>query len=107
MASDPPFGFARQVLARLEWCWVRFGLDQTLSETCLIALAIFGNREVPTLFLIPSTVWRTPDKCFANRDFPGRKTPPEWGIDKAHRVAPQGVMFGRIEEQIRSDAPSP
>lgn len=54
----------------------------SLAPSRLVVLAIFGEIEVPDLYLIPSTTWRSPDKCFVSRDFgPGRKSEPEWGVE--------------------------
>jgi hypothetical protein len=53
----------------------------TPHETSLVVLAIFGTEPVPDLYLIPSTVWLKPDKCFVSRDYGAdRKSEPEWGI---------------------------
>ena len=70
------------------------------SEKRLIALAVFNESEVPDLYLIPSTVWNTPDKCFVSRDFgPGRKSEPEWGIEATKRHLADRLQAYRFEHQ--------
>jgi hypothetical protein len=73
-----------------------------LSDTRLLALAIFGAPAVPDLYLIPSTVWRIPDRCFVSRDFgPGRKSEPEWGVEATARHIQSRLQEFAFDEQIR------
>jgi hypothetical protein len=73
-----------------------------LSELRLVALAVFHGPETPDLYLIPSTVWNTPDKCFVSRDFgPGRKSEPEWGIEATKRHLEQTLGPYRFDHQVR------
>lgn len=72
-----------------------------LSENRVIALAVFHEPQVPDLYLVPSTVWRAPNKCFVSRDFgPGRKSEPEWGIEATKRHLTQTLEAYRFEKQI-------
>jgi len=73
-----------------------------LSELRLVALAVFHGAEIPDLYLIPSTVWNTPDKCFVSRDFgPGRKSEPEWGIEATKRHLAQALESYRFDLQVK------
>lgn len=40
---------------------------------------------LPDLFLIPSVVWKTPNKVFVSRDYEELKSEPEWGINISER----------------------
>lgn len=73
-----------------------------LSETDLLALAIFRTRAAPDLFLIPSMVWRTPDECFVSRDFrSGRKSEPEWGVEARPKHIESRLVEFAFDEQVR------
>lgn len=72
-----------------------------LSERWLVALAIFQGQDTPDLYLIPSTVWNTPDKCFVDRNFgPGRKSKPEWGIEATKPHLEQTLVSYRFDDQL-------
>jgi len=54
-----------------------------LRENLLIAVVLFLPGRAPDFYLIPSTVWLSPDgKVFVSRDYgEGKKSKPEWGIN--------------------------
>lgn len=52
-----------------------------LANDYYLALAILNQSEEPTLYLIPATVWETPNSMFVSRDYEGKKSKPEWGIN--------------------------
>jgi len=52
-----------------------------LRESLYVAFVLFTNGESPSLFLIPSTVWNSPDEVFVSRDYEGLKSEPEWGLN--------------------------
>ncbi|MDI4666964.1 hypothetical protein K9U40_21960 [Xanthobacter autotrophicus] len=52
-----------------------------IKENFIVALALFNNNENPDIFLIPSTVWATPDGMFVDRDYEGKISKPEYGIN--------------------------
>jgi hypothetical protein len=47
----------------------------------LLALVILHQDQPPELYLIPMTVWSTSTKLFASRDYEGKKSKPEWGLN--------------------------
>lgn len=51
-----------------------------LRENMLAAVVFLIPNEAPNLFLIPSTVWLSPNSTFVSRDYEGKKSPPEWGL---------------------------
>jgi hypothetical protein len=75
----------------------------SLSETRLLALAIFGTLGTPSPYLIPSTVWHAPDRwCFVSRNFgPGRKSEPEWGVEATPRHIQARLGEFSFEKQVR------
>lgn len=46
-----------------------------------LALGILFQDEPPILYLIPSTVWLSPDSVFVERSYKGLKSKPEWGLN--------------------------
>lgn len=51
-----------------------------LRANMLAAVVFFIPNEAPNLFLIPSTVWLSPNACFVSRDYTDKKSKPEWGL---------------------------
>ena len=54
-----------------------------LIDSRLICYIRFEDGQEPKIFIIPSTVWNTPNEVFVYRkyDKPGQKSEPEWGIN--------------------------
>jgi len=57
-----------------------------LNDDFYIALVVFLENPEPELFLIPSNVWLNPrnseeKRIFVSRDYEGKKSKPEWGIN--------------------------
>ncbi len=51
-----------------------------LNERRYLAFAFLLEGEPPSLYLIPSTRWRTPDNVFVDRGYEGLQSEPEWGL---------------------------
>ena len=56
----------------------------------LVAVVLFAVGEVPSIYLIPVQVWKTPNSLFVSRDFrgQGKKSAPEWGIQLSKKNMP-------------------
>ena len=54
----------------------------------LVALVLFHLDEEPAHYLIPMTAWRTPDALLVSRDYEGKKSAPEWGLNISRRNRP-------------------
>ena len=52
-----------------------------LSATLLVALVIFEESKPPTIYLIPSEFWKTPNGLLVERLYEGKASKPEWGIN--------------------------
>ncbi len=53
-----------------------------LRNNLYIVLVLVNEKEMPNLFLIPSTVWIKPNKIFVERLYDKKQTSkPEWGIN--------------------------
>lgn len=56
-----------------------------LRANLLVAVVLFSNSEPPQLYLIPSMTWQNPNELFVSRDYEGKKSNPEWGLNLSHR----------------------
>ena len=65
-----------------------------LRDNLLAAVVMLLDGKQPKLHLVPSGVWREPNRLFVSRDYgPPRKSPPEWGINLSQRNYPLLVQF--------------
>jgi hypothetical protein len=51
-----------------------------LTPNLLLALVILDAGSEPELYLIPASVWRGAKQPFTDRDYVGKKSPPEYGL---------------------------
>ena len=51
------------------------------SKKLYLALAILDEGEEPNLYLIPSTAWLEPNGLFKDKNYEGKKSRPEWGLN--------------------------
>jgi len=59
-----------------------------LRKNLYAAIVIFIEGKPPKLYLIPSLVWSNPNGLFVSRDYEGKKSNPEWGINLAKKYIP-------------------
>jgi hypothetical protein len=52
-----------------------------LSPDLYLALVILDEGLEPRLYLIPSEDWREPNALLVDRDYIGKKSKPEWGLN--------------------------
>lgn len=54
-----------------------------LRDNLYLTLILLNNNEIPSVYFIPSTVWRTPTALFTDKNYDkvGQKSKPEWGIN--------------------------
>lgn len=57
----------------------------SLSPDLYLALAILTDGEPPELFLIPSTAWAEENQLFRDRNYEGKKSAPEWGLNVSQK----------------------
>lgn len=70
-----------------------------LDESRYLALAVFPEGRWPDIYLIPATVWGTPDKVFVSRDYVGLKSRPEYGLNLSVRALELLEPY-RLERQV-------
>lgn len=59
-----------------------------LDPSRFLALALFGQGRWPDVFLIPMSAWLHPNALFVDRDYEGRKSAPEWGLNLSAKTMP-------------------
>jgi hypothetical protein len=69
------------------------------NDNLYLALGLLFEGDPPRLFLIPSTVWNTPDSVFVERNYEGLKSKPEWGLNISQKNMPALEPF-RFESSI-------
>ena len=50
-------------------------------ENLFAVIILFFANEFPYIYLIPSLKWHKPNKLFRSRDYIGKKSRPEWGLN--------------------------
>jgi len=66
--------------------YIFFPKDKFILRKNLIAtIVVFCEGKLPYLFLIPSLTWENPNKLFVSRDYAGKKSKPEYGINLSMR----------------------
>ena len=59
-----------------------------LRENLIATIVLFFENNSPKIYLIPSTVWSNPNRLFVSRDYIGKKSKPEWGLNLSKRNLP-------------------
>jgi len=71
-----------------------------MAENFLVALVLFlRDQENPDLYLIPMTAWSQDSRLFANREYPGKTSDPEYGLNLSARNLKLLEPF-RFSEQV-------
>ena len=55
----------------------KFKLDKSL----IAAVLVFREGHPPEMYLIPSLSWKKTDELLRDRDYEGKKSSPEWGLN--------------------------
>ena len=71
-----------------------------------LALGLLFDGKEPEAFLVPSTVWLTPDNVFVDRNYdaPGLKSKPEWGINVSRKNLENLEPYSFAKALVRSSA---
>jgi hypothetical protein len=60
----------------------------SLSHERLVALLLFNQGRPPSLFLIPTVDWNKQSSLLVSRDYAGKRSKPEWGIQVSKKTVP-------------------
>lgn len=64
-----------------------------LRDNLLAVVVIFIEGKAPQLYLIPSTAWSEPNALLVSRDYEGKKSKPEWGLNLSQKNLPLLAEF--------------
>ncbi|HEX8209602.1 MAG TPA: hypothetical protein VF584_05405 [Longimicrobium sp.] len=53
----------------------------SIAPNRLVALVILQPEQEPGIYLIPMTAWVSPNALLVSRDYEGKKSMPEWGLN--------------------------
>jgi hypothetical protein len=56
-----------------------------LRDDLLAAIGLFEDGSLSRLYSIPATAWQRPNALFADRNYEGLKSKPEWGLNLSRR----------------------
>jgi hypothetical protein len=59
----------------------------------MAAVVLLLDRRAPELYLIPSTEWARPNTLLVSRDYDGKRSKPEWGINLSQKNLPLLAKF--------------
>jgi hypothetical protein len=59
-----------------------------LSPDVYLALAQLNQGEEPNLYLIPSLAWKNANTLLVDRNYEGKKSKPEWGLNLSLKNLP-------------------
>ena len=73
-----------------------------LSPNWFLALTLLHQGREPEIFLIPSKRWMSPNSLFVDRDYEGKKSKPEWGLNlsKKNRALLEEYSFPIMLHEI-------
>ena len=76
-----------------------------LSRDLYLALAILHEEVEPRLYLIPSTAWKKPNELLVDRDYEGKKSKPEWGLNlsKKNMGLLEDYAFSKILPKLKNN----
>lgn len=60
-----------------------------LRPNLLLALTLFEDGYAPDQYLIPASRWSQPDEFFVDREYVGKASKPEYGLNLSRKRLPQ------------------
>ena len=99
-SADEMTNLPASLRQQLEMQSVEIELEQlSKSDGTRKFLLRFTDGKLPDVYIIPATVWLTPNEVFVDRDYgkPGQKSKPEYGISITKKTLP-------LLEPYRGDA---
>lgn len=77
---------------KLNYVFVRKDVFR-LRPNLLLSLTLFEDGRAPDQYLIPASRWADPDGLFVDRDYEGRVSKPEYGLNLSRTRLPQLESF--------------
>lgn len=71
-----------QVKSSRDWNYIFFPKHKfPLRNDLLAAVVLFLKGQPPEFYLIPAQAWASPSALLVSRDYEGKKSKPEWGLN--------------------------
>lgn len=67
----------------------------------IAAVVVLLEDQPPDLYLIPAPAWEAPNALLVSRDYEGKQSEPEWGLNISTRNLPLLATF-RFDEVVAS-----
>ena len=88
--KDDSFYFEIQVKAVRDFNYIYFQKSKfQIRENLYAFILIYRKGLKPSMYLIPSNIWNKPNKLFVSRDYKGKKSVPEFGINLSEINLPE------------------
>jgi len=88
--KDDSSYFDIQVKAVRDFNYIYFQKSKfQIRENLYAFILIYGKELKPSMYLIPSNIWNKPNKLFVSRDYKGKKSVPEFGINLSEMNLPK------------------
>ena len=88
--KDDSFYFDIQVKAVRDFNYIYFQKSKfQIRENLYAFILIYRKGLKPSMYLIPSNIWNKPNKLFVSRDYKGKKSVPEFGINLSEMNLPK------------------
>ena len=82
--------FDIQVKAVRDFNYIYFQKSKfQIRENLYAFILIYRKGLKPSMYLIPSNIWNKPNKLFVSRDYKGKKSIPEFGINISEKNLPK------------------
>ena len=65
-----------------------------LRDNMFAAVVAFFDGKPPSMYLIPATAWSVPSALLVDREYAGKASKPEWGINLSAKNLPLFEPFG-------------
>jgi hypothetical protein len=72
-----------------------------LRPKLFAAIAIFIDDKLPDIYLIPSETWQNPSDIFKSRDYEGKASESEWGLNLSEKNYKELEPY-RFENMVES-----
>ena len=88
--KDDSSYFDIQVKAVRDFNYIYFQKSKfQIRENLYAFILIYRKGLKPSMYLIPSNIWNKPNKLFVSRDYKGKKSVPEFGINLSEMNLPK------------------
>lgn len=79
--NDKVFEIQVKAVRNFSYTFIAESKMEELTDDRLVCYMNFIDGEMPTLYIIPSTAWNSPNKVLTHKTYDGLKSAPEWGIN--------------------------